>query len=130
MAKLFNLAKENTNTTGSGTMTLTGASTGYLTFKESGVLNEDIISYGVEDGNEREAGTGTYTSSGSTLTRSVLKSTNSGSPINLSGNATVFVTALAEDFWLAGTARTGNFETSGTVIASNIVDVLGNQVFL
>jgi len=97
MSKLFNLAKENTNTTGSGTMTLTGASTGYLTFEESGVLNEDVVSYGVEDGNEREVGRGVYTTSGSTLTRSVLNSTNSGSPIDLSGNANVFITALAED---------------------------------
>ena len=118
MAKLFNLAKENTNTTGSGTMTLTGASTGYLTFEESGVLNEDVVSYGVEDGNEREVGRGVYTTSGSTLTRSVLNSTNSGSPIDLSGNANVFITALAEDISVDGWSQAN--ETWAYASASTI----------
>jgi hypothetical protein len=97
MAKLANIAKMSTATTGTGTITLLIAVTSFLTFAEAGVLDGDTISYAIEDGNEREVGRGVYSSSGTTLTRTVLASTNGGAAINLSGNAQVFVTALAED---------------------------------
>jgi len=97
MAKLFNLARMTTATTGTGTITLGSAVSGFLTFANAGVANGDVVSYGIVDGAAREVGTGTYTSSGTTLTRSVVKSTNSNNAINLSGSAEVFVTALAAD---------------------------------
>lgn len=102
MAILANLAKMTTSTTGTGTIILGSAVSGFLTFAQAGVLNGDVITYAISDGNNREIGRGTYTSSGTTLTRTVLKSTSSDNPINLSGQAQVFVTAAAEDFLKVG----------------------------
>jgi hypothetical protein len=61
------------------------------------VQDGETVTYGIRDGSNSEVGRGVYTSSGTTLTRSVLTSTNSNSAINLSGSATVFITPLAED---------------------------------
>lgn len=97
MAKLFNLARMTTATTGTGTITLGSAASGFLTFAQAGVVNGDIVSYGIQDGTSREVGTGTYTSSGTSLTRSVVKSTNSNAAISLSGSAEVFITPVATD---------------------------------
>jgi hypothetical protein len=56
----------------------------------------------MEDGNDVEIGEGTYTASGTTLSRDTVTESKIGgtagtSKINLSGNATVFITARAED---------------------------------
>lgn len=96
-AKLYNLARMTTATTGTGTITLGSAVSGYLSFAGAGVANSDIVSYGIQDGSNSEVGTGTYTTAGTTLTRTVTKSTNSNTAISLSGTAQVFVTARAED---------------------------------
>lgn len=96
-AKLYNLARMTTATTGTGTITLGSAATGFISFATAGVSDGESITYAIEDGNNREIGRGTYTASGTTLTRSVLKSTNAGSAINLSGSAQVFITDAAED---------------------------------
>lgn len=96
MAKLYNLARMTTTTTGTGTITLGSAVAGYLTFAQAGAQDGEVVDYAIKDGNDSEIGTGTYTSSGTTLTRTVTKSTNSDSPINLSGAAEVFITPRAE----------------------------------
>lgn len=99
MAKLYNLARMTTATTGTGTITLGSASTGWLSFSGAGVANGETVTYAIVEGNNREIGRGVYTSAGTTLTRTVLKSTAGGSPITLAGNAVVFITAAAEDFF-------------------------------
>ena len=99
MVTLVNRAKVSTATTGTGTITLGAAESGYQTFLEAGVSNADIVHYIIEDDNGAswEIGTGTYTASGTTLTRTVSESSNSGSAITLTGSAVVFVGATAED---------------------------------
>lgn len=95
---LHNLAKVQTATTGTGTVTLGSAVSGFNTFAAAGVTDQETVTYVLEDGTNRETGRGVYTSSGTTLTRAtVLSSTNSGSKINLSGSATVALTVAAED---------------------------------
>lgn len=98
MAKLYNLARMSTATTGTGTITLGSAVTGFLSFASAGVADGDTVTYAIQDGSASEIGRGVYTASGTTLTRSVLKSTNAGSALNLSGQAQVFITPAAEDF--------------------------------
>lgn len=98
MAKLYNLARMSTGTTGTGTITLGSAVTGFLSFAAAGVGDGETVTYAIQDGSNSEIGRGVYTASGTTLTRSVLKSTNSGAALNLSGTAQVFITASAEDF--------------------------------
>jgi hypothetical protein len=99
MNSLANLARVTTATTGTGTITLGSAVTGFLTFAQAGVPDGSKISYGIIDGANSEAGWGIYTLSGTTLTRNVRRSTGAGNTaaISLSGSAQVFVTALAED---------------------------------
>jgi hypothetical protein len=97
MAILKNRAKMSTSTTGTGTITLGSAESGYQTFADAGVANADVVRYVIEDGNNWEIGTGTYTATGTTLSRTVSESSNSDAAINLSGSATVFIGATAED---------------------------------
>jgi hypothetical protein len=98
MVKLVNRAKMTTLTTGTGTITLGSPSSGYQSFADAGVINADVVRYVIEDGSNWEIGTGIYTASGTTLTRSVSESSNSDTAINLSGSAVVFVSAVASDF--------------------------------
>ncbi len=87
--------KETTTTTGTGTVTLAGASTGFQSFAAIG--NGNTTYYAITSGNDYEVGLGTYTSSGTTLSRTtVLESSNSGSAITLSGTSDVFCTYPAE----------------------------------
>ena len=100
MSKLFNLAKMTTATEGTGTITLGSTVSGFLTFALAGVSDGDIVSYGISDGANSEVGYGTYTAAGTTLARTtILNSTNSGSAIDLSGSAIVYITALAQNFY-------------------------------
>ena len=97
MSKLYNLARMTSATTGTGTITLGVAVSGYLTFANAGVQNGDVLFYGIKDGAASECGYGTYTASGTTLTRNVIKSTNSNAAINLDGSEEVYITAIASD---------------------------------
>jgi hypothetical protein len=97
MVTLVNRAKMSTATTGTGTITLGTAESGYQTFADAGVVNSDVVRYVIEDGTDWEIGTGTYTATGTTLSRTVLESSNADAALNLTGSAVVYVSATAED---------------------------------
>lgn len=94
-AKLYNLARMNTATTGTGTITLSAAISGFLSFADAGVSDAEEIYYTIRDGSNSEVGTGVYTASGTTLTRVVEKSTNTDAAISLSGGAEVMISPTA-----------------------------------
>ena len=88
--------KETTTTTGTGTLTLAGAETGFQAFSVIGDGNKTF--YTITDGTDWEVGIGTYTSSGTTLSRdTILESSNAGSAVNWgAGDKDVFCTYPAE----------------------------------
>ena len=111
---LADRVKETTTTTGTGTVTLLGASTGFQSFAAVGNGNTTYYCIAAQTGTEWEVGLGTYTSSGTTLSRTtVFSSSNSGSLVNFSaGSKDVFVAYPAEmaAFSAAGVV-TENFTT-------------------
>lgn len=94
MAKVYNRARMTTATTGTGTITLGSAVTGYQTFAAAGVANGDVVHYVIEDGTAWEIGTGTYTSAGTTLSRTLVQS-STGALLSLDGSSEVFISAPA-----------------------------------
>lgn len=98
MVKLVNRAYVSTATTGTGTITLGSPFAGQRSFADAGVADGDTVRYIIEDGANWEIGTGTYTASGTTLSRTVSESSSSGSAINLSGDAVVYISAVEADF--------------------------------
>jgi hypothetical protein len=103
--------KETTATTGTGTLTLAGALTGFQSFS-SALSDEDTTYYAIFESStgEWEVGLGTFTVSGTTLARTtVLASSNSGSAVNLTaGSAEVFITEPA--------GKSAYFDASGDLV--------------
>lgn len=88
---LADRVKETTNTTGTGTLTLAGAVSGFQSFAAIGNTNQTY--YCIVSGTNWEVGQGTYTLAGTTLSRdTVFASSNAGSLITVAAGAEVFAT--------------------------------------
>jgi hypothetical protein len=89
-------------------------------------VNADVVRYVIEEGTAWEIGNGTYTATGTTLARSLLSS-STGSLLSLGGNATVYVTATAEDFnelaLLASPAFTGTPTAPTAAVGTNTTQI-------
>ena len=115
--------KETTTTTGTGTITLAGAVTGFQAFSVIGDGNTTY--YTIAGGSEFEVGIGTYTLSGTTLSRTtILESSNAGAAVNFSaGTKDVFVTYPAERSVIAVgggvTSDTGAIYINKTIMNEN-----------
>ena len=128
--------KESTTSTGTGTITLAGAQTGYQGFTAIGDGNTTY--YVISGGSEWEVGLGTYTASGTTLSRdTVLSSSNSGSLVSFSaGSKDVYVVYPAGKAVYSNAGNTVTFmtpiseypqtiSTSYTITASNNASSIG-----
>ena len=83
--------QETTTTTGTGTITLAGAVSGFQTFAVIG--NGNTTYYCITSGSDWEVGIGTYSTTGPTLARTtILASSAAGAAITLAGTSTVFCT--------------------------------------
>jgi hypothetical protein len=88
--------QETTTTTGTGTITLAGAATGFQSF--SAIGNGNTTYYAIVGTTQWEVGLGTYTSSGTTLSRDTVLASSTGSKIDLdAGTKNVFVTYPATE---------------------------------
>src|SRR3990170_3528391 len=94
---LFDRVKEISTTTGTGTLTLAGAVSGFQAFSIVGDGNTCYYAIVHRTAAEWEVGIGTYTAAGTILARTtVLASSNGGSVVSLSaGTKDVFITAAA-----------------------------------
>jgi hypothetical protein len=87
--------KETTTTTGTGTLTLAGAFAGFDSFAEIGDGNTTY--YSCTDGTDFEVGIGTYTASGTTLSRdTIFESSGATATADVNG-ATTAATGVAVD---------------------------------
>lgn len=91
----YDRVKATTTTTGNGAITIASAMSGFRPF--SVVSNNDVVSYVLTNGTSWELGKGTWDNSANTLTRSVILSSNSNNPLELTGSSIVAVTLLASD---------------------------------
>mgnify|MGYP005709529107 CR=1 FL=1 len=110
--------KESTTTTGTGTITLAGAVTNFETFTAN-LSNSDTTYYAIVDNtnNDFEVGLGTFTSSGTTLARSVIASSNSNNLVDFgAGTKEVFITIPASKMVVEDGSN--NVSIGGTVTAT------------
>lgn len=104
-ASFFDRVKVSvTGTPGTGSITLAGAASGFRTFAGAGVPNGAVVSYVIEDGTNWEVGHGTYTSSGTSLSRDTVLGSSAGgtTKISATSGALVYISALAADLSLRG----------------------------
>lgn len=114
--------KETTSSTGTGSVTLAGAASGFQSFSVIG--NGNTTYYAIVGTTEWEVGIGTYSTTGPTLARTtVLESSNGGSLVNFSaGTKDVFVTYPGERaVYASGTGIVGIPDpgTSGNALISD-----------
>ena len=99
MAQFADRVKVSNTTTASAgsatTLTLGSAEAGYQAVPSS--LDGETIRYVIEEGNTWEIGIGTYTHSGTTLSRSVTSSSNSNNAIAVTSSSKVFITPVVDD---------------------------------
>lgn len=117
---LADRVRETTTTTGTGTVTLAGAVLGFQSFSAIGNGNTTYYTIAGIGTSEWEVGIGTYTSSGTTLSRTtVLASSNSGALVNFSaGTKDVFCDYPAGRAVIGGQ---GYIENSYTISTSSTV---------
>jgi hypothetical protein len=113
--------KETSTTAGTGTITLAGAVAGFQSF--SAVGNGNTTYYAIVDNTtgDWEVGIGTYTASGTTLSRTtVLSSSNSGSLVNFVANPKdVFVTYPSEKSVYEDASNVVNATSFGAITATS-----------
>ena len=110
--------RETTTTTGTGTITLAGAVANFETFTAN-LSNSDTTYYAIVDNTNGafEVGLGTFTSSGTTLARSVIASSNSNNLVDFgAGTKDVFITVPASKIVVEDGSN--NVSIGGTVTAT------------
>jgi hypothetical protein len=111
--------QETTTTVGTGTVTLSGAVLGFQTFAIIGDGNTTYYAIFDPTAGDWEVGVGTYTASGTTLSRTtVFESSNSGSLVSFSaGTKNVFCTYPAE--------RAVYLDAAGSAVTTLDIGTLG-----
>jgi len=136
--ELRNITRETSTTTGTGTLTLAGADTGFLAL---GAADDGLtFDFTIREGDTREVTQGVYTHSGRTLTRltTPLASTNAGAKVSFAGAETVTITISAESLVSIKLKAADFTAESNTVYATDAAvgmtlpatSALGDVIFL
>jgi hypothetical protein len=120
---LADRVRETTTTAGTGTVTLAGAVVGFQTFAAIGNGNVTYYTIAGQGTSEWEVGIGTYTSSGTTLSRDTVLSSSAGGTTKVTfsaGTKDVFVVYPSERAVYYNAANEAPFDPAGTAIAMAI----------
>ena len=125
---LADRVRETTTTTGQGTITLAGAVTGFQTFSAVGNANTTYYTIAGQGTAEWEVGIGTYTASGTTLSRDTVLASSAGAPTKTTfsaGTKDVFVTYPASKSTYEDEAQAvyGGAGTAAIYLTSNNITV-------
>lgn len=120
---LLDRVRESTTTTGTGTITLTGAVAGFQSFSAIGDGNQTYYTITDSTAGTWEVGIGTYTSSGTTLSRTtVLSSSSGGSLVSFgAGTKDVFVTYPAGRSVYKDTTNTYTVQQAFDALTANSI---------
>jgi hypothetical protein len=138
---LADRVQETSTTTGTGTLTLAGAVVGYRSFATIG--NGNTTYYTITNtAGAWEVGIGTYTTAGTTLSRTtVLSSSNAGALVSFTGTLNVFVTypasksvnldasnnlTVLNTTYLGGASGNQSLQVSNVVSGVNYLAMSGN----
>lgn len=134
---LANRVQETTTTTGTGTVTLAGAMSGFQSFAVVG--NTNTTYYAITSGTAWEVGIGTYSTTGPTLARTtILSSSIGGGAITLAGTSIVFATYPSEksvnydassNVGIGTTSPNNKLQINGANIGIRISDTSGTTDF-
>ena len=127
---LLDRVRETSTTTGTGTITLLGATTGYQAFSAIGNGNQTYYTITDTNAGAWEVGIGTYTSSGTTLSRTtVLSSSNGGALVNFgAGTKDVFVTYPAGRSVYKDTANTYTVQQAFDALTANSIALTSGTI--
>ena len=119
---LADRVREGTTTTGTDSVTLTGAVTGFQSFS-SGVGNGNTTYYTIASDTQWEVGIGTY--SAGTLSRDTVLGSSTGSKVNfIAGFKDVFVTLPAEKVATSDTSVTSVTGTAPVVSSGGLTPAI------
>jgi len=115
--RLADRVKETSTTTGTGTLTLAGAVTGFQSFN-SGIGDGASTTFVIEDSTNWEVTVGKYTHSGTTLSRDTLIASSTGSAISWgAGTRNVFISEPSTAVLQGTVVKTASY----TALASDSV---------
>jgi hypothetical protein len=124
---LADRVKETTTTTGQGTVTLAGAATGFRSFSAVGNGNTTYYCIAGQGTSEWEVGIGTYTSSGTTLSRDTVLSSSAGGTTKTTfsaGTKDVFVTYPSErSVYVSGSAIVSDGSIGSVFVNSQTMSI-------
>ena len=127
---LLDRVRESTTTTGTGTITLLGAIAGFQSFAAIGNGNQTYYTIVDNSTGTWEVGIGTYTASGTTLSRTtVLSSSNGGALVPFGAGAKdVFVTYPAERSVYRDTANTYTVQQAFDALTANSIALTSGTI--
>lgn len=118
---LADRVRETTTTTGTGTVTLAGAVTGFQSFAAIGNGNTTYYTIAGQGNSEWEIGIGTYTASGTTLSRDTVLASSAGAPTK-----TTFTSGIKDVFVTYPSGR--SIYADGSSITSPAANLTANRV--